>query len=243
MRIFLLLLTVISSLFAGIGQITTLKGTAELTRLQETLTAEKGMQIELKDLLETETSSKAQVILNDDTVITIGPSSAYHFNKYQEGSDADIEMQLDHGFFKAVTGKIGKIAPERFKIKTKAATIGIRGTQFMAYVDDQEERIGCIQGTIIVWTDEGEFIVKAGEMLWYKDQHWQRTPMDNLAFEPVMVGMQSPTEHHYYQGLFLPEFQDNFVLQEQILNDLQATEPFSLDLGFDDSVQPPPFNP
>ena len=243
MRIFLLFLTVISSLFAGIGQITTVKGTAELTRSQKTLSAEKGMQIELKDLLETEPSSKAQVILNDDTVITIGPSSAYHFNRYQEGSGADVEMQLDHGFFKAVTGKIGKIAPERFKIKTRAATIGIRGTQFMAYVGNNEERIGCIQGSIIVWTQEGAFTVSAGEMLWYKNRHWTRTPMDIFAFEPVMVGMGTTTGHRYYHGLFLPEFQDNFVMQEQILNNLQTQDPFSFGLGFDDSIQPPPFNP
>ena len=243
MRIFLLLLMVIPSLFAGIGQITTLKGTADLIRQEKTLNAEKGMQIKLKDLLETEPSSKVQVILNDDTVITIGPSSAYHFDKYQEGSDADVEMRLDHGFFKAVTGKIGKIAPERFKIKTRAATIGIRGTQFMAYVSDDEERIGCIQGTIIVWTQEGEFTVNAGEMLWYKDKHWRRTPMDIFAFEPVMVGMGTTTGHRYYHGLFLPEFRDNFVMQEQILNDLQIQDPFSFGLGFDDSIQPPPFNP
>jgi len=242
MKIFLLLLMTLSTLLAGIGQITTLKGVAEVTRQSQALEVFKGIQLENRDLLKTHESSKVQAILNDDTVITIGPNSQYLFEQFEDGSNPKIEMRLDRGFFKAVTGKIGKIAPQRFKIKTKAATIGIRGTQFMAFVSDEEERIGCIQGTIIVWTDEGEFIVKAGEMIWYKEKHWRRTVIDLYAFEPVMVGMSSDKDRQFNKTLLLPRFRESYILEEQVLNDLQNQNPFDFALGFDNSEHTP-FNP
>jgi len=232
-----------ATLLASIGEVTTIKGEAKITRQTSLLNVTKGQKIEENDLLNTAAASKAQVILDDDTVITIGPKSEYLFERFDDGPEPQVEMQLHHGFFKTVTGKIGKIAPQRFKIKTRAATIGIRGTQFMAYVGDKEEKIGCIQGTIIVWTEEGEFIVSAGEMIYYKDRHWHRQLMEIESFEPVMVGMSADKEHAYTQALFLPRFQESYILQEQILNDLQRREPFEFALDFDATPQPPVFNP
>jgi hypothetical protein len=243
MKIFFLAIIFTSILLGAIGEVTTLKGKADLSRNTNVIMVTKGLKIEQKDLLETKAESKAQVILNDDTVITIGPQSTYLFEHYQEGKERGVTMRLQHGFFKAVTGKIGKLAPQRFKIKTKAATIGVRGTQFMAYVTNDEEKIGCIQGSIIVWTDEGEFIVNAGEMIHYIDKKWRRKVLDIRAFEPVMVGMVQPNTHYNYQDLFLPRFQQSYLLQEQILNDLQSQDPFSFALDFDATQQPPSFNP
>ena len=243
MKMFLFIILTTSILVAAIGKVTTLTGKADLTRKTKVLTVTKGLKIEQQDRLETQTESKVQVILNDDTVITIGPRSTYLFEYFQEGNDRGLTMKLEHGFFKAVTGKIGKLAPERFKIKTNAATIGIRGTQFMAYVNDDEEKIGCIQGSIIVWTDEGKFIINAGEMMHYINKKWRHKTFDITAFEPVMIGMTHNKEYGHYQGLFLPRFRESYLLQEQVLNDLQSQNPFSFALDFDVSKQPPSFNP
>ena len=239
----IILMMITSSLIAAIGEVSALKGQAEMTRKEAKFDVTKGMAVELQDLLSTKASSKAQVLLHDDTVITIGPKSEYRFERYADSGDVGIEMRLDHGFFKAVTGKIGKIAPQRFRIKTKAATIGVRGTQFMAYVSDEEEKIGCIQGSIIVWTEEGEFIVNAGEMIHYKDKRWRREIMEMESFRPVLVGMALDKKRRYERDLYLPKFRESYVLQEQLLNELQSQEPFSFSLGFDASQQPPSFNP
>jgi len=244
MKIFLFVIMITSILLGAIGEVTTLKGKADLIRETKVLTVTKGLKIEQQDRLETKVASKAQVILNDDTVITIGPLSSYLFEHFQEGNEPGVTMQLQHGFFKAVTGKIGKLAPQRFKIKTKAATIGVRGTQFMAYVNNDEEKIACIQGSIIVWTNEGEFIVNTGEMLHYIDKRWHRKSMDITAFEPVMIGMANPSQHQNNQGLFLPRFRESYILQEQIFNDnlnQNKIDPFSFGFGFDASQQPPPY--
>ncbi len=234
----LILLLITATLFASIGQVTALQGKAQLTRKTEQFNVTKGTKIKENDRLKTQERSKAQIILNDDTIITIGPNSSYLFERFREGSDPEVMMQLQHGFFKVVTGKIGKIAPHRFKIKTKAATIGIRGTQFMASVQNDEEKIGCIQGRIIVWTKDDEYTIEAGKMIIYKEQKWQIYEMDMKNFTPVMIGMPLQDQHdRLYTKHLLPSIENDYVLQEQILD---TGEPFTFDFDTDDA-QPPPF--
>ena len=240
MKVLFVLLTMIATLLANIGEVTALSGSAQLLRQSETITVAKGAEINENDLLKTAARSKAQVVLKDDTVITIGPQSEYLFERYMESGDSEVVMQLKRGFFKTVTGKIGKIAPQRFKIKTKAATIGIRGTQFMAYVNDDEEKIGCIQGEIIVWTADGEYIVSAGKMLVYKNKRWRMLEMEMSDFAPVMVGMLLDKQQNTYDRLYMPGLQNSYILEEQIIKEYQ-TETFTFDFNFDPTQQPPPF--
>jgi hypothetical protein len=228
------------TLLASIGQVTALQGTAELSRNAKQFEVTKGMMIEINDHLKTQERSKTQIILNDETIITVGPNSDYFFEDFQEGSDPKVMMRLQHGFFKAVTGKIGKIAPQRFKIKTKAATIGIRGTQFMASVQNDEEKIGCIQGVIIVWTKDGEYTIEAGKMIIYKEKKWQIYAMDMKNFAPVMIGMPLKDRYHrFYTKHLLPNINNDYIFQEQLLD---SGEPFTFDFNSDNS-QPPPFGP
>ncbi|MEN8147685.1 MAG: FecR family protein [Campylobacterota bacterium] len=241
MKTVFLLLAAISTLLANIGEVTALSGEAQLIRQAEAIVVSTGTKINEADLLRTETRTKVQVVLKDDTVITIGPESEYLFERFKENGDAEVLMQLKRGFFKTVTGRIGEIAPQRFKIKTRAATIGIRGTQFMAYVQDDEEKIGCIQGEIIVWTAEGKYIVPAGEMLIYKEKRWFMKKMEMHDFAPVMIGMMLDAPQKKYTDLEMPELEDDYILEEQIIKGYQ--EPFSFDLGIDGTIQPPPYTP
>ncbi len=250
MRLLFILLATLLPLLAEIGSITALQGEADILRQTQKIPAKKGTAIVTKDLLTTQAKSKVQVILNDDTVITIGPKSEYIFENYNGTSDPHALMQLKRGFFKTVTGKIGKIAPQRFKIKTQAATIGVRGTQFMAYIEENlDEHIACIQGKIIVWTAEGEFSVKAGKMLHYKDKHWYLDELKMETFAPVMIGMALDEKQKTKSFAFMPNLENNYLLEEQIINanlhgiDQNHIDPFTFGFNFDASQQPPPYNP
>ena len=242
MKILFILLTALLPLLANIGEVTALTGSATLSRQADNIDVTKGLQLLENDLLKTASRSKAQVVLNDDTVITIGPESEYLFERFQDSGDVEVMMQLKRGFFKTVTGKIGKIAPQRFKIKTKAATIGIRGTQFMAYVQDDEEKIGCIQGEIVVWTADGEYIVTAGNMLIYKEKRWHLKAMELGDFTPVMVGMSVDRYRKTLSQPYMPGLQNSYVLEEQIIKEYQTgEEAFTFDFNFDATQQPPSF--
>jgi len=216
MKIILLLLLTLSTLFGAIGEVTALKGEAQLQRLEQILSVDKGTQVETKDLLETQRDSKVQVILNDDTVITIGPTSSYYFEAYEDKTDTHVMMELKHGFFKIVTGKIGKIAPERFKVKTKAATIGIRGTQFMASVQDEHETIACSKGSLVVETQTKTFELPAGMMLVYEDHSWSMYELDTATFEPLLI-QDSPLTKTPLQKRteLLPNYSQRYTPLEQ----------------------------
>lgn len=127
----LLLIFLSISLWGNIGSIMALKGNAEIKRSDTTIKAKTGMDIEEQDEIITQDKTRLQVMLNDETVVTIGANSSFSFEEFsQEAQNEKLSMRANRGFFRSVTGQIGKLAPERFKVKTASATIGIRGTDF-----------------------------------------------------------------------------------------------------------------
>lgn len=240
MKVPFLLITFLSLLLADIGQVTALTGSAELLRENRVAAVTRGDSIKERDLLTTAARSRVQVILHDDTVVTVGPESEYRFERFRDKGDAEVVMELKRGFFKTVTGKIGKIAPHRFKIKTRAATIGIRGTQFMAYVNVDEEKIGCIGGEIVVATAEGEYVVPAGKMLIYREKQWRLYEIEMGDFAPVLVGMAQDGKRGEIWNPYLPSPENSYLFEEQIINQYQTgPDVFSFDLGGGQLDQPP----
>jgi len=164
MRVLFFVLTLSAFVWSNIGNVAALKGNANILRNSKTLKIKSGMTLEVKDRIVTSSQSRVQVILKDDTVVTIGPDSSFVFDAYTFGTKANsqVAMHIDRGFFRSVTGKIGKLAPERFKVKTVSATIGIRGTDFSALVSDSEEIISCYRGSIVALIDNISHTVDEG---------------------------------------------------------------------------------
>ncbi|MEA3434615.1 MAG: FecR family protein [Campylobacterota bacterium] len=167
MRIFFFFLTLTAFLWSNIGNVGAFKGTATISRSSSTLNVKNGMVLKLKDKIITADKSRVQVILKDNTVVTIGPNSIFIFDAYKFGGkdDSEVKMHIDRGFFRSVTGKIGKLAPERFKVKTASATIGIRGTDFSALISEGKETITCYKGGLNVSMGDTSHKVDAGMML------------------------------------------------------------------------------
>ena len=167
MKNILFLLITSSFLWSGIGNIGVIKGNANMVRDTHTINIKNGMNIEVKDKIITKTKSRVQALLNDDTIVTIGPNSIFVFDAYKFGnkSNSKVNMHIERGFFRSVTGQIGKLAPERFNIKTVSTTIGIRGTDFSAHVSDEKEIIICHRGKITVTVGKKIYNVDEGEQL------------------------------------------------------------------------------
>lgn len=149
-KIILMFLIFVSTLFANIGKITLLEGEAFVKRGEETLRLNISDSISNNDFIETKTNSKVKITFIDNTIITIGKESSlkiedYFFDSNNKNS-AKTELNVSKGAFHAITGQIGKVNPEKFKLKTKNATIGIRGTEI--YGD--QNRVFCTQGAIFV---------------------------------------------------------------------------------------------
>lgn len=164
LKIFTLLLLFASFLFANIGTVSLLEGKATILRNGQTLGANIGDKVENKDVISTQVNSKIKITFIDNTIVTIGKESSLNIEEYifnTSTKEAKTELNVLKGAFHTITGEIGKVNPDKFKLKTKSASIGIRGTEF--YGD--ENRIVCTQGRIIVLSNSVSVDVPSGNYI------------------------------------------------------------------------------
>ncbi|WP_228893498.1 FecR family protein [Pseudoduganella aquatica] len=102
-------------------------------------------EVESGDTLVTEKNTYAMVRFIDNSEMTLKPATtmkidSYAFDNAKPDGDA-ANFSLVKGGLRSVTGLLGKRNKEKFELKTPSATIGIRGTTFLAeYVPPDEER-------------------------------------------------------------------------------------------------------
>jgi len=154
--------------FASIGSITASSGSVfAINKEGKKSPAIAGYKLEKEDTIVTEKDGKAQLKFNDKTVITLGINSNFKIEEYFEDAKAPkAKFKIGEGTFKALTGAMGKINPEGFKLETKTATIGIRGTGILGQITPAENKIACTAGAISVTSlDTGETVnVGAGQI-------------------------------------------------------------------------------
>ncbi len=164
-KILVVLLTIATSLLANaVATITALKGDVKIQSPNAIMEATLGAKLEEADNVITAEKSKAQIIFNDETIVTIGKNSHFSIQKYVDNvKNPEVEFNLIQGAMRTITGKIGKIAPSKFKVHTKTATIGIRGTNFtILAAKDGIREVYCTYGAISVSYKNTTRIVKQG---------------------------------------------------------------------------------
>lgn len=150
MKIILFFFTLMLStnIYANVGKVTALSGAASIERAQQTIKVTIGTLIQEKDTIKTTNNSRLQMIFDDKTVITLGKNTVFSVQEYlfNNTQESTANFSLTKGFLKSVTGKIGKVAPQRFKVKTKTSTIGIRGTIFTVESNERFTRLTTLSG-------------------------------------------------------------------------------------------------
>lgn len=76
----------------------------------------------------------ASVVLKDGTVLTLGPNTTADLRQFQYDAttqEGNFALDLLQGSLRVVTGLLAKINPDRFKVKTPTAVVGVRGTDFI----------------------------------------------------------------------------------------------------------------
>ena len=101
-------------------------------------------EVESGDTLVTQKNTYAMVKLIDNSEITLKPSTTFKIEDfaYDAGKpDGDnASFNLVKGGLRSVTGLLGKRNKEKFAMKTPTATIGIRGTTFIADIVEPTEQ-------------------------------------------------------------------------------------------------------
>jgi len=96
----------------------------------------QGSKIDNGDMLESQKETYAEIQFIDESVITLGPNTQFKVDNYSYNKDKPNEdrslFSLIAGTLRSVTGKLGHRNNSNYQLKTPAATIGIRGTIFLA---------------------------------------------------------------------------------------------------------------
>ena len=133
--------------------------------IPQEINATVGMALQEKDVVRTlGKGSQVRITMSDGTLITLGGMSEFTIEAFS-AEDPQASLSLAAGTLRTLTGQIGKVAPDRFKLKAKTATIGIRGTDFVTALGAEGAvDAACLDGAIGVATEMGEVTVPAGQM-------------------------------------------------------------------------------
>ena len=85
--------------------------------------------------------------------------------RYEGKTDGDEKgfFSLLKGSLRTVTGLVGKVNRQNYKITTSVATIGIRGTEFKVESDDDGVRVSTGEGLVEVCNKGGCIVLARGE--------------------------------------------------------------------------------
>lgn len=133
-----------------IGQVVNIQGEATATATDGSArTLAMKSPIHLNDRVTTEPAGKVQILLSDDAIILIGEQSEMTFDEYvfspDNAEENNSSMSLVKGLFRVITAKITDLNPERFKVKSNLATIGIRGCELGFDIQPDAEEIQIVR--------------------------------------------------------------------------------------------------
>lgn len=89
--------------------------------------------VKIAENIFTGAGSKVKIIFKDNTIITLGEKSSVRLDRYiweKKKQRGRFEITVKEGVFRIIGGTITKTTPKKFKTRTPAATIGIRGSSF-----------------------------------------------------------------------------------------------------------------
>ena len=147
-----------------IGAIAAVIGKVTIERDGEIISVKPGSPVFENDKIMTGGSSRAQVLLMDQTAINVGQKAEIVLDKFVFNSDDDeVALKVTKGTFKFISGKVATKNPEKVNVETPVATIGVRGTEFVGQISASDSTIALLDGKILVANDlSTQFVTNPG---------------------------------------------------------------------------------
>jgi hypothetical protein len=123
---------------APVAIVKKVSGSATVVRQGKNISATKGLEIWEKDTLCTGRNGSVGIVFNDDTFLSLGPGSVLVIDEFifaPKQGKFSIVIRMLKGTAAYLSGLISKLSPESAHFKTPTASIGIRGTKFVAKVE------------------------------------------------------------------------------------------------------------
>ncbi|RYZ61250.1 MAG: hypothetical protein EOP09_20205, partial [Proteobacteria bacterium] len=131
------LLSISSNAEEFAGQIVTVSGKVlsrnENTKTTQLILLKSGDKIYEGSVVNTGPQGTAKLLMADRTIIDLGPASVFKVNEFKlnQVSNRTVEMELKQGQMRASVNKPVPDPSGKFSVKTRAATMGVRGTEFI----------------------------------------------------------------------------------------------------------------
>jgi len=123
-----------------IATVNKVSGTATVVREGRTISAAIGLEILESDTIRTGPDGSIGIVFNDDTFLSLGPRSVLVIDEFvfaPKQGKFSIVVKMLKGTAAYLSGLISKIAPESVHFNTPTASIGVRGTKFVAKVEGE----------------------------------------------------------------------------------------------------------
>lgn len=139
----------------SVGSVVSVTGQVEIGRGGESIQAIVGTPIQENDEVRTGQPGRARIVLRDDSVITLADNSQLTIDRQvfdQEQGEAETWLGLLQGKINSVVSDHYRNPGTGFEVRTRNATAGVRGTEFIVAYDadtDLTEVVG-ISGEVSV---------------------------------------------------------------------------------------------
>lgn len=123
-----------------IGFVKTATGAAQVITAGQSVAATPGTPIHLDSLLKTGKGASLGATLKDNTLLSLGPDTELVVDAYLYAPAQDqlkLGARLTKGSLNYVSGVIAKLRPEAVSVRTPSGNIGVRGTHFVALVEQE----------------------------------------------------------------------------------------------------------
>ncbi|HET7833451.1 MAG TPA: FecR family protein [Gallionella sp.] len=126
----------------------------------------KGAEINAGEAIHTATGARAQVRFTDGGFVSLQPDTQfrvdeYHYENRTDGKEKGL-FSLLKGGLRAITGLIGRVNRDNYKVATPLATIGIRGTGYNAVLNE-ELQVSVAEGVVSLTNKGGVLTLSQGQ--------------------------------------------------------------------------------
>lgn len=125
------------------GRATSVTGVVSVQRTDGSMgIMARGSSVRPGDLVSTQPESRAVIELRDGAKLTLRPGTEFRIEGYRYSESKPAEdstvLRLLKGGLRTITGLLGQRRPAAFSINTGTATIGIRGTDFLTRICEDD---------------------------------------------------------------------------------------------------------
>ena len=140
---FIFILAVGTATAEGIGKVKVLSGSVSIERSGDSVLAKLGAPVYQTDKIITGKGSIG-LLFNDDSRISAGPNSTLSLNQFSFDAithEGNFDVSVNEGTLSVISGKLTAKRPGALKVKTPAAILAVRGTEFSIKVDPAEKKV------------------------------------------------------------------------------------------------------